>query len=464
MFARLLPESFLAKIILKMTVCLKKICLQQAKESAIINFLFGGNGPRPETCTGTGPIVRHNALERSVPIETRAKVKVIRIIARLNIGGPARHVAILSEGLNKNSYDSTLLYGNLGNGEGDMSYLAKENGIKSVFIPELVREISPVKDFLAFVRIFSIIRREKPDIVHTHTAKAGALGRIAAILAGVPVKAHTFHGHVFYGYFAGWLTRLFLWAERILAFFTDCIICVSENQKKELLNTFKIGNDKKCVVVNLGFELDDFLRKNENLNEFRLEQGIGKDEILIGAVGRLVPIKNHRMLIKTAERLKFHMRPESFSKVRFVLIGDGPEKTRLIEYAVSKGVEDKIVFAGWIKDMRQVYTGLDIVVSTSRNEGTPLSLIEAFASAKPVIATNVGGVRDVVRDIGILVDKDDEDGFARCLSDLIASPARRDEIGTKGREYIARRFSRENLIARIEKLYEKLLKKKGLRI
>jgi len=390
------------------------------------------------------------------------KIKILRVITRLNIGGPARHVAILAEGLDKNAFESILLYGKLDDGEGDMSYLAKKNGIKSIFIPELVRKVSPVKDFLTLMKILAIIRKEKPDIVHTHTAKAGTLGRMAAMLAGVPVKVHTFHGHVFYGYFSGWLTRFFLWIEKFLAFFTDRIICISENQKDELVNAYRISNEKKCAVINLGFELEGFLRKNKKNSEFRHRYGVDKDDILVGIIGRLVPIKNHTMFIKAAERLKFHMRPECFKKIRFIVIGDGPERPRLMEYAKSNGVGEQIIFAGWVKDITEAYHGLDIVASTSKNEGTPLSLIEALASAKPVIATNVGGVKDVVNGIGLLVDKNDTDGFARRLSELIDSPAMREEIGLKGRECIMRKYSKENLIVRIEKLYEKLLKEKGL--
>ena len=186
------------------------------------------------------------------------KIKILRIIARLNVGGPAKHVALLEEGLKNERHSSILIYGSLDKGEGDMSYLVKKDDIRTIFIPELVRRLAPLSDFVAFIKIFLIIKKEKPDIVHTHTAKAGTIGRIAAALAGVPVKIHTFHGNIFYGYFNNWLTTFFLWVERMLSHFTDCIIVISDNQKDELLIKYKIGIHRKYRVINLGLDLQRF--------------------------------------------------------------------------------------------------------------------------------------------------------------------------------------------------------------
>ena len=392
------------------------------------------------------------------------KVKILRIIARLNIGGPAKHVVLLTANLSKDRYDSTLISGPVGDGEGDMSYLAKDSGIKHIFISQLSRNINPFADLMAFAKIFRIIAREKPDIVHTHTAKAGTIGRAAAILAGVPVRVHTFHGHVFYGYFNKLLTAYFLTIERVLARFTDRIIAISEGQKEELLNKYKIGTEARYGVVSLGLDLERFLNVEEKRGRLRRKFQFDKDDILIGIIGRLVPVKNHRMFIRVAKRLKEYIGPELFDKVRFVIIGDGPEKGSLAAYADSIGVAAKVFFCGWVRDIEEAYADLDIVALTSINEGTPLSLIEALASARPVIATDAGGVRDVVGNAGILTDRDDEVAFAKGLAGLIDQPSRRAEIGIRGRSGVMDRFSAKKLLAQTEKIYEELLLKKGISI
>ncbi|MCQ9207387.1 MAG: glycosyltransferase family 4 protein [Omnitrophica bacterium] len=391
------------------------------------------------------------------------KIKVLRIITRLNIGGPARHVTILSGGLESERYDSLLAYGSLEAGEGDMSHLAKGyDGIKSIFVPELVRKIDPLMDIKAFIKLFSLIKKEKPHIVHTHTAKAGALGRLAAILAGVPIRVHTFHGHVFYGYFGrvkGWI---FLWIERFLAFFTDRIIAISEKQKEEISTAYGIGDKARYTVIRLGFELEQFLHAEEKKGKFRAECKFKEDNILIGIVGRLVAVKNHKMLLRVADRLRKDLSSELFNRIRFITVGDGPEKNPLIDYARSLGIESSVVFNGWAKNMDEVYADLDIVALTSLNEGTPLSLIEAAASSKPVITTNVGGVSDAVSGTDFLVEKDDDAAFALKLSELVKSRSKREEVGARGREYVTGKFSKENLIRETEKLYEKLLHEKGI--
>ena len=390
------------------------------------------------------------------------KIKVLRIIARLNIGGPAIHVVLLTAGLNKERFDSSLVFGSVEPGEGDMSYLATEGGMRTFSVPELGRSINPIADLIAFAKVYSIIRREKPHIVHTHTAKAGTIGRIAAVLAGVPVKVHTFHGHVFYGYFNKPATAYFLWIERMLARFTDRIVAISPRQKDDLLNKYRIGTEEKYRVVNLGLDLERFKDIERKSGLFRSRLNFRKDDILVGMISRLVPIKDHRMFIRATKRLKKHLDSGLFNKVKFVIVGDGPEKEALRAYAESCGVGTSVVFTGWVRDIDEIYADMDIVALTSRNEGTPVSLIEAFASGKPVVATDVGGVRDVVGEIGIVVDKNEDVAFAQYLSELIKSPERRWAIGQKGRESVMERFSKDRLIVDTEKLYEDLLTEKGI--
>lgn len=392
------------------------------------------------------------------------KIKIVRIIARLNVGGPARHVIALTEGLNKDLYDSMLIYGSLDAGEGDMSYLFTDNDARSVYIPELKRKIDPSADMRAFLRIIRILKREKPDIVHTHTSKAGIIGRLAALFAGVPIKVHTFHGHIFYGYFNKWSTICFLWMERALAFFTDCIIAISPEQKDELLHRYGIGRERKYRVINLGLELESFSDLEKERGRFRGPHRFEDNDILVGIIGRLVPVKNHRMFIRVAQHLKGRISDELFKKIKFIIVGDGPERDVLQKYAVSQGVRDKIMFTGWVKDVKGIYADLDIVALTSRNEGTPLSLIEALASSKPIVATDVGGVRDAVGDASILVDKDDETRFVQCLLEFIQSPSKRREAGARGREYVMKKFLKERLIAQIERMYQGLLSGKEVMI
>lgn len=390
------------------------------------------------------------------------RIKVLRIIARLNIGGPARHVAILSEGLDKGRYDSVLLYGDVACGEGDMSGPAKASGTRCIFLPEMSRSINPLSDIRAFFRILSIIKRERPQIVHTHTAKAGTVGRLAAIAAGVPVKVHTFHGHVFHGYFNKVVTGYFLMVERMLAKFTDRIIAISESQKDELLNKYKIGDRERYSVINIGLDLDKFRDLGRKTGALRRRFNLRADEILIGIVGRLAPVKDHKFFIKAASDLKKKIDTDLFKRIKFLVIGDGTEKRALIKYAESLGILGNFVFTGWLDDMEEVYADLDIATLTSRNEGTPVSLIEAMASAKPVVSTDVGGVRDVVGDAGMLVKPGDGAAYAGCLAELVTSGVMRRDLGARGRDRVINKYSKDNLIKDIDALYEKLLSEKGL--
>jgi len=372
-------------------------------------------------------------------------MKILRIIARLNIGGPARNAVILTEGFP----DTVLVCGEVAGSEGDMMYLARQKLIKPIIVEELGRELSWKDDWKAFWKIYKIIQREKPDIIHTHTAKAGALGRMAGILYGKAVLIHTFHGHVFSGYFGKIKTLFFIWIERFLALFTDKIITVSDNLKKELAEKFKIAPEEKISVIELGFELEEL---------FRLAPKESAETVNIGIVGRLVPIKNHKMVLDCAHNLKQYA---SISRrFRIIIVGDGEARGDLEKYAEELGIHDIVEFKGWVKDLKAIYEGLDIVVLTSLNEGTPVSLIEAMASARPVVATKVGGVPDIVQEMksGYLVESGDEEGFSQKLMDLIKDPEKRREFGEYGRNIVKNRFSKERLIKDMEKLYNNVLK------
>ncbi|MDD5072412.1 MAG: glycosyltransferase family 4 protein [Candidatus Omnitrophica bacterium] len=390
---------------------------------------------------------------------TPKKLKVLRIIARLNVGGPAIHTILLTQALNDEYYRSILVTGRVGIDEKDMGYLARGKGVEPLIIPELGRRIDPVNDLIALWKMYLIMRRERPDIVHTHTAKAGALGRAAAILAGIPVRIHTFHGHIFESYFNSFSAGVFLFIERSLAFFSKYIVVVSETQKKEIIKKYKITGDEKVKVVPLGLELDVLSSIGSREGKLRNELGIGNDCVLIGIIGRLVPVKNHRMFLDACKKL--------FDKaggrdIKCIVIGDGEERAGLEGYAEKSGIREKIVFHGWKEEMADVYADLDIIALTSFNEGTPVALIEALAAGRPVVSTDVGGVKDVVDDgiNGCLVASGDAAGFAKRLLELAVDPEKRDEFGRNGRRKVLQKYSKERLVKDMKALYEEALRQR----
>lgn len=395
------------------------------------------------------------------------RIKILRIIARLNIGGPAIHTILLTEGLDKTRFQSLLVSGRVDKNEGDMSYYAAEKKVNPIFIPELRRKLGLAGDIAALTRIFKIIKAEQPDIIHTHTAKAGTLGRLAGILynllhykSGKQVKLiHTFHGHVFEGYFGKFETRIFIFIERFLAIFTSRIITVSESVKNELI-ALGICKPEKINVIPLGFELEKFL-------EVPLKD---KPALNIGIVGRLVPIKNHRLFLEAASKV---ISDNPGIGLRFKIVGDGELRGALEEYSRKLNIDGQMDFLGWQKDLTQVYTNLDIVALTSINEGTPVSLIEAMASGRAVVATDVGGVRDLlgeevntgikpdanfkVLERGIIVKPCDSFAFSAALNFILRNSAMRKNMAEKARGFAKERFTKERLIRDIENLYNDIL-------
>jgi len=381
------------------------------------------------------------------------KIKILRIIARLNIGGPAIHTILLTQGLDKSRFESILVAGISEKNEGDMFYLAEEKGVRPVIIPELGRKLSLRNDIIAFWKIFCLIKKERPDIIHTHTAKAGTLGRLAALLAGFyckPKLIHTFHGHVLHSYFGRIKSALFIWIERALAISTYKIIVVSENLRKELIG-LKIAGPKKITAIPLGLELDGYLKNIENNS---LEN---RDYKSVGIIGRLVPIKNHKMFLDAAKRIKDTLGLRQ--KMKFSIVGDGPLRQELETYAKNLGIGENVTFTGWIKDLRNVYSELDVVTLTSLNEGTPVALIEAQAAGRPCVATKVGGVANVVDQArgGFLVPSGDIDKFVAAVIKLLSNPGLMKTMGEYGRNEVKDRFSESRLIKEVGALYNEAL-------
>ncbi|NVM27039.1 MAG: glycosyltransferase, partial [Desulfobacterales bacterium] len=346
-------------------------------------------------------------------LERGKKIKVLRMIARLNVGGPAIHVHLLTKGLDARKFEPVLVAGKISPQEGDMSYLFDPADKEPIIIPELQREISLRMDLKAFGQIFSRLIQEKPDIVHTHTAKAGSSARLAVamynLICGRKVRTvHTFHGHVFEGYFSRAKSLMFVWIERLLARLTDVIIAISDSQKRDLLEKFRIAPAKKINTVELGFDLRPFLGNGVLKGQFRRSLGINDDALVVGIVGRLVPIKNHMMFLKAA---KLFLDQNPGVQTKFIVVGDGELRDELETYCQQLGLTTHVRFCGWIRNVPAVYADLDILTLTSTNEGTPVSIIEAMASSVPVIATDAGGVLDL---LGPPDGLPSSDGFVVC--------------------------------------------------
>ena len=387
--------------------------------------------------------------------ESLGKIKVLRIIARLNIGGPAIHTILLAEGLDRSRFETILLTGTAEKNEGDMFYLAEEKGVRPVIIPELARALNLRNDIIAFWKLFCLIKRERPDIIHTHTAKAGTLGRLAGMLFKVayvlrPTSyhlklVHTFHGHVLHSYFGRIKSVLFIWIERFLAIFTDRIIAVSESVKKDL-TALKVACPHKIVTIPLGLELEKYLNIENN--------GLGtRDYKSVGIIGRLVPVKNHKMFLNCAKKVKDTL--GLAQRIKFLIVGDGPLRQELETYAERLGIKENVNFTGWIKDLDKIYSKLDIAVLTSLNEGTPVALIEAQAAGLPCVAINVGGVANVVEEgkSGFLIPGQDIERFSQALIRLLNDSALMKSMGEYGKNKVKDKFSKERLFKDIESLY-----------
>jgi len=380
------------------------------------------------------------------------QTRILRVIARLNIGGPARHVILLSARIDPARYSTLLLTGQEAPSEGNMNSLAKSMEVEPRVVAGLGREISLWRDLLAWFRLYRLCLHYRPHIVHTHTAKAGVLGRLAARAARVPVIVHTYHGHVFQGYFSPLKTRLFLAIERWLGRSTHRLIAVSEAVRQDLLR-LGIGTPERLVVIPLGLNLDPFLRCEDLRGQLRTELGLQPDTLLVGIVARLVPIKAHDVFLKAAAKVCVR-----FPQSRFLLVGDGERLAELQLLVERLGLREQVIFLGWRQDLDRVLADLDLVVLTSRNEA-PVCLIVAMAAARPVVATRVGGVGDVVDDgiTGSLVDADKPEDVADAIVELLGDEKRRRAMGEAARERVPR-FGIDRLVSDIDRLYGNLLR------
>lgn len=395
-------------------------------------------------------------------------IRVLRILNRFNLGGPTYNAAFLTKYLSP-EFKTLLVGGEIDKSENSSLHILDDLNVKPIIVPEMKRSINYNNDLVAYYKIKEIINRFKPDIIHTHASKAGSLGRWAAYRCNVPVVIHTFHGHVFHSYFGPAKTSIVKSVERSLAKISNSIVAISNKQKHELCEEHKIAPEEKITVVPLGFDLEKFQENKDSKRvQFRKEYNITEDEIAIGIIGRLVPIKNHSFFIDAIE----HLKKSTDLPLRFFIIGDGELRSEIEQYATSKnisftgkkGEKALLTFTSWIKEIDVVNAGMDIITLCSLNEGTPVSLIEAQASGTPIVATKVGGIEDVVLSgkTALLTGNSHVD-FAEKILKLAADNRLRHRMEGHGWKFVESKFHYSRLVKDMENLYWNQLNKVGLK-
>ncbi len=406
--------------------------------------------------------------------------RILRIINRFNLGGPTHNAAYLSRYL-PDDFETLLVGGGQGATEEGSHHILDAMGVKPLILPEMQREVAPWQDRGAYRRIKELIQKFQPDIVHTHAAKAGAVGRLAASKLGVKAIVHTFHGHVFHSYFGPMRTALYKNVERFLASRSSRIVAISDRQKEELVEEHRICPADKVTVIPLGFDLSRF-QEDQQIKRalFRRVYGLADDEMAVGIVGRLVPIKNHDLFLEAIATVS----QRSGRKLRAFIVGDGEERERLQRRASDLGLSivsgpvfnghgfghgvvngraavapATITFTSWIKEIDIVNAGLDIVMLTSLNEGTPVSLIEAQAANRPIVTTRVGGIENVVVPgrTALLAESGDLDGLTACLQELLDNAPLRQSMGDSGWDHVRDRYHYTRLVNDTADLYRSLL-------
>ncbi|MGH9144102.1 MAG: glycosyltransferase [Vicinamibacterales bacterium] len=388
-------------------------------------------------------------------------IRVLRVITRLNVGGPAIQAITLSDRLAARGYDTLLVHGQLDAGEGDMRYLLPAS-VTARPLRSLRRPLAPGHDSIALAQLLDVMRDFRPQIVHTHMAKAGTLARLAAAVynrtAGRDHRArvvHTYHGHVLDGYFGARKTRLFLAIERGLAGVTDRIVAISPSIRRQLLDEYRIGRASQYAVVPLGFDLSTFAAIDDRARrEARAALNIAPLAHVVSTIGRLTAIKQQDLFLEVAARVA-----ASDSLATFVIAGDGSLRGGLERQARALGIGDRVRFLGWRRDLATIYGASDLVLLTSRNEGTPVALIESLASGVPGVSTDVGGVRDVIAGdtVGLMAPDRDSSALAAHVIALLADPQRRRQMGAAGRALVIARYGLDRLVADVEALYRELL-------
>ncbi len=385
-----------------------------------------------------------------------SKIRVLHVITRLDKGGSAENTFLTLTGLDRSRYEVSLAAGPVENAGQDRKNQVEEHGIPYFYIPELVRDINPIRDPVALLKLYNLLKKKRFDIVHTHTSKAGLLGRLAAKLAKTPVIIHTPHGHVFFGYFGQGKTKVFLFLEKLASRITDRLVALTRQEKEDYVS-FRVAEENRCVVIHSGIELDKFteLPPGEKHN-IKSRLGIPADSLVVGTAGRLATVKGPEVLIEAAR----HILAKKTS-VFFVFAGDGDLRPRLERKTAELGIEKHVAFLGWRDDIARILSLYDIFVLPSLNEGMGRVLAEAMALGKPIVASRVGGIPDLVihGKNGFLVPPKNPEELATSIGILLEDSEKRAEMGKSGKA-MASHFSKEKMVEKIAKLYEELLKQK----
>jgi glycosyltransferase involved in cell wall biosynthesis len=398
----------------------------------------------------------------------KSDIKIAQVISRLCMGGTPIAVILATEFLLDRGYPIVLVTGRVTNDEMSIEEFAILRGVHPVSIRSLSKRDSLWSDLKSLWQLISFFRRERPKIVHTHTAKAGALGRIAARVAGVPICVHTFHGHVFHGHFRSVKSRVYLQIERMLAWWTDCLVAVSQSQGRELVEKYRVAPPGKFVTIAIDFNMSRYLRLNGYRGPIRRQSSCITGSVLIGWAGRLAPVKNPALFIEVAALVA-----QAYPKARFAIVGDGELRGQLELLVRERNMSETIELIGWQSDLSDFYADIDLLVMTSRQEGTPLALLEAMASGKPFVSTDVGGICDLMAEApesvegmrvsknGILTDPSAA-SLAKGIAYLLDRPSEALQMGRAGRSFVSDAFAEGHSGSELENLYLKLLKQKRL--
>ncbi|MCD4780914.1 MAG: glycosyltransferase family 4 protein [Candidatus Omnitrophica bacterium] len=381
------------------------------------------------------------------------KIKVLHIITRLDLGGSATNTLETVKRLDKQKYDTHLISGNTSDPNHDIARYIKDNDIDCTFMPALQRPVHPLKDLLALYKIYRYLKKNSYDIVHTHSSKGGIIGRWAAKLAGVPVIIHTPHGHIYYGYFNAFLTRIFIFIEQLTAGLTDKIITLTNLGTKEHLD-FKIAPADKFVTIYSGIHIPDYQASKQGKQKVREKFQLKPGHMIIGSVARLDPIKGNDILLEAFFRLQ-----QEFPDCYLLLVGSGSQQPMLEERCKEWRIQDRVIFCGYQKNVADLINAMDIFVLASRNEGMGRVLLEAMACQKPIVASRTGGIPELIDDNknGILVTPQQPEELYSALSQLLRQPDLRRQLGRTGFQRVNEKFSIEKMVSDIDGLYKKLL-------
>ena len=383
------------------------------------------------------------------------RLKILQIITRLSVGGASAYCILLSSELKKRGHQVLLVYGRNEKNEKDMieDFDSTRTDCNRIQVNTLCREIDPVDDLKTLFTLVRLIRKERPDIVHTHTSKAGILGRLAAVIAGVPVRVHSFHGTIFEGYFSRWRSIFFVFLEKVASRISHCFLVDTDLIKQDLISR-SIARADKIRVLPLGMDLDKFKDLSPFAGRMRSYLGIAPNIKVVGMVARLVPIKGVQYFLEAARKVS-----SEYKNVHFLIAGDGDLRGSLEESAVRLGIKERVSFLGFWKELREFYADIDLFVLSSLSEGCPIAILEAMAAGKPVVASNVGGVPDVVSEgaTGSLVPSGDAEMLAKAILSSLIFPEKSKRLAENARKMVFETFTIEKSAYTTEQVYFHLL-------